>query len=73
MFKGSFVKDVALQKQRHLQKAGTYTVNLDGLFGDKFNAALRDATGFDQRMALAWEVLFRQFGPVDSLWLLKLP
>jgi peptidoglycan L-alanyl-D-glutamate endopeptidase CwlK len=65
MFKGSFVKDVALQWQRYLQMAGTYTGNLDGIFGDKSSAALRDVTGFDQRTAEGWEALFRQFGPLE--------
>ncbi|MBS0658083.1 MAG: M15 family metallopeptidase [Verrucomicrobia bacterium] len=67
LFKRSLLHDEALQWQKYLWVSGQYTGMLDGIFGPKSLAALKAATGYDDRTPEAWRKLFETHGPVESL------
>lgn len=67
LFKRSLAHDEALQWQKYLWVSGHYTGALDGIFGPKSLAALKAATGQDDRTPEAWRRLFTKHGPVETL------
>ncbi len=66
-FQRSVQKDVALQWQSYLIRAGTYLASADGIFGEKSQDALEAVTGIRDRTIQAWDSLFSKFGPIDSI------
>jgi peptidoglycan L-alanyl-D-glutamate endopeptidase CwlK len=62
LFMGSRAKDAALQWQRYLKTAGAYEGALDGIFGTRSRAALREATGSTERSTVTWKKLFTVHG-----------
>jgi hypothetical protein len=69
LFKGSFVKDEALQWQKWLFHAGTLgdPDQLDGVWGNHSAGALEATIGTDKRSPESWEKLFNKFGPIEDL------
>jgi peptidoglycan LD-endopeptidase CwlK len=61
-FKGSIQKDNGCIWQTYLKLAGTYTGELDGIFGEGSAKALKAATGETERNLKAWDILFAKFG-----------
>lgn len=65
-FKNSLEKDQGFVWQRYLQKAGTYSGVMDGIFGTNSINALKTATGQDRRNLTAWDKLYNRFGKLDN-------
>ncbi len=65
LFGNSRVKGSGIVWQIYLQKAGTYTGELDGIFGPMSEQALMDATGTTVRNRDSYRKLFEQFGKLS--------
>ena len=68
-FKNSLEKDQGYVWQLYLQKAGSYTGNMDGIFGTNSLSALKTTTGQESRNLIAWDKLYDQFGKLDNQYL----
>ncbi|CAN5135010.1 hypothetical protein BH09BAC1_BH09BAC1_00970 [soil metagenome] len=63
-FKSNLEKDNGYIWQLYLQKAGTYTGAMDGLFGPASIKALKAETGEAERNLKAWDKLYAKYGPL---------
>ncbi|MBC7868337.1 MAG: M15 family metallopeptidase [Gloeobacteraceae cyanobacterium ES-bin-316] len=63
-FKNNLEKDQGYVWQRYLQKDGSYTGNMDGIFGTNSINALKNSTGEEQRNLAAWDILFNRHGKI---------
>lgn len=61
-FKNNLAKDQGIVWQYYLQKDGTYTGAMDGIFGTNSAIALKASTGQDRRNLTAWDSLFNKYG-----------
>jgi hypothetical protein len=68
-FKSSLEKDQGYLWQLYLQKAGSFTGAMDGIFGTNSLKALKATTGLDIRSIAAWDKLYERFGKLDSQFL----
>lgn len=71
-FKNSVEKDQGLIWQTYLQKAGTYSGAMDGIFGTNSNIALLKATGQERRSLEAWDILYKKFGVLGDNYFLQI-
>ncbi len=61
-FKNNLEKDQGFVWQTYLNKAGTYSGAMDGIFGTGSNLSLKKATGEEQRNLKAWDKLYTLCG-----------